>query len=226
MIYVIRINNQLTDNTTYTCFDTDTESVFNGKLEDIKIWLSSQGISIENLKLIRDKPVIKQWFNKIHSSSGIKNNGSDYILLSKMNEDKFKIVDYTGKVMCTAEDKLRKTIGRNLIANCKIRLGKIVSVNTYDILEDIHFNEYIDEKYKIYSAKMSLLGQNVSFYYTIENEQVRLVKYTGTSKTIILPNFITIIMNRAFMDCPIDSITLNRGIRSIGCNAFDNCNLP
>ena len=65
----------------------------------------------------------------------------------------------------------------------------------------------------------------MSFKYTIENNQVKIMRYTGATKNVILPNFITTIAESAFFRCKIETLVLNEGLKYIGCCAFEENNL-
>lgn len=83
----------------------------------------------------------------------------------------------------------------------------------------------IAEKYKNFILKNSVLGIDNSFEYVVDGENVILFKYTGKSKKVIVPNFITEIGNGAFFTYNNNtnfeySIELREGLKRIGTYAF------
>ena len=228
MIYVIGKRHH-TREKWFKCIDTNTETIFDGLAKDICRWILIRRIDIVNVKIVNKETVIEGWFNGIHNAIGKTatetSTGAHYVLLCKLDKNKYKIVDYNGKVSYIGKRQLYKHTWNGVVANCKIEDEKIISVGTYDIIENTEFNKHIAEKYNIYIAKTNLLGHNMSFDYTIEGSKVKLVQYTGTSKTVIIPKFITTIMNRAFSDCKTETITLDRGLNHIGGYAFKGCNI-
>ena len=159
-----------------------------------------------------------------HMRTGNKDNalvvekGCSLILLAK-EEEKYKLVNRTGYIIRVTLDKLDSYIKCNEVANCNITStdNKINSLDTYEITKNEDFEKTIATKYKAFEAKALLLGHGqVSFNYEIENEQVKLKRYTGKSKNIILPSFITAIMKHAFVSTNIETIEMNEGLKIIG----------
>ena len=65
----------------------------------------------------------------------------------------------------------------------------------------------------------------MSFDYMIEGTNVKLKRYTGTTKYVIIPKFITSIMARAFDNCKIETLTLEEGLGAIGAYSFGDCSI-
>ena len=224
MIYIIEIR-RFSNPSWYTCFESNTESVFDGSTEDLIRWLSKHEKCIENMKLLNNRIVTGNSFEELHSVSNSKATGSEYILLGKVASDKFKMVNYKGEIIYTRKSQLHRYIDTRKIANCRKEDGKIVYTNTTDTQKDTELEAEIAEKYKIYVAKSALLGIKMSFDYTIEGNQVKLKRYTGKSQTVIIPKFVTTIMDRAFLDVSIDTLTLSNGLKYIGGFAFSGCGI-
>ena len=218
MIYIIGIK-QIEDGRRYLCFDADTESPFELDTDELTNY------KIINMKFINNEWILDQYFNEIHHSTKRTSYGSDYILLCKLAENIYKIVDYTGKVEYILDKQLLHHVRNGSIANCKIEDEKIISIGTYKVTENAAFIQHIKEKYELYIAKTSLLGYNMSFDYIIEGDQVKLVSYTGTSKRMIIPKFITTVIDKAFWKSGIETLTFDIGIKHIGRFAFAGCNI-
>ena len=121
--------------------------------------------------------------------------------------------------------KLSNYIKQKAIANCSIENEKLISFGTYNITKDIDFEAQIKDKYDRYVAKSTMLGKKMSFDYIIEGRMVKLVKYTGITKDVIIPKFVTTIMTSAFQKCGIETLIMDNGIKHIGDTAFQGCNL-
>lgn len=65
-----------------------------------------------------------------------------------------------------------------------------------------------------------MLGIDNEFKYNIENNDVTITSYIGDGKRVIIPEFITIIQDRAFSNKEIEQVTLNEGLKYIGSNSF------
>lgn len=83
------------------------------------------------------------------------------------------------------------------------------------------FKEQIDSEYLKYITKARLLGMDISFNYTVKGNEVYVEEYTGTSKEVVLPNFITVINSKAFYFKGIEKIKFNAGLKYIGVGAFE-----
>ena len=152
------------------------------------------------------------------------NKGAGFTLLCQVNNT-FKIVSRNRDIEYIDFNQLKKDTEENLITNAEIRDGKIHTVNMYKAIKNDQFEESIQKQYNRYEALSTVLGSKMSFEYNIEGEEVKLVKYTGSNKNVIVPKFITSIIKEAFYDTEIEAITLEPGLKSIGSHAFDGCNL-
>ena len=225
MIHAICVQEFYDGNVYYRFFETTTESFFSGHRENLKALVNDNGLSISNLRLLNEEVMDKPWYNKTHTVKGDTNTGADYILLCKTSKNEFKLVSFNDKITYVDGRQLKELTNTHKIANCNMLNGMIKSTDTYNGIRKPQFVQDITRKYELYSAKSGLLGRKMSFDYIIEGNQVKLKRYTGTDKNVILPSFITSITQRAFARCYIETITLNEGLKYIGFNAFEACNL-
>ena len=223
MIYVVSEVENYNNTTSYVLFETTTESFFSGS----KAFLQriNSKIHIENIEITEDNITIKQWYNKIHHRRLSEDSGSNYILLCQVDNSKFKLVTHDERVIIMGTEKLTNYTEQNQIANCKIINNQLTSIGTYRITKDIEFEKHIAEKYARYVALTSLLGKPMTFEYVIENKDVKLKIYTGTNKDVIIPKFITSIMRHAFTGFKLQTLTLDNGLKYIGYEAFEGCNI-
>ena len=143
-----------------------------------------------------------------------------WILVAKENNT-YKIISCHGIIAKISSRKLNGLINNNQIVNCRLEDNKFISTDTYEIIPNKEFENTIAEKYEAFQAKALLLGYgSISFEYEIENNQVKIRKYTGSSTNIILPSFITVIMKNAFDNVNVETIELNEGLKLIGVGAF------
>ena len=101
----------------------------------------------------------------------------NYILLSKLNKQKFKIVDPVGTAIYSDESHLKAFIELGQVANCEFtdtRTKVYKSTDTYIIKENIELASCINQKYNEFIAKTKLLRLDISFKYIIENEDVAI----------------------------------------------------
>ena len=162
---------------------------------------------------------------------------------------RFKIVNSLGTETIITSKQLLKYIGEGELVNCRIHISdnykilkvlkdicgnqklkysiidaestKIRAFGTYSMQKNARFEEIIHQKYEKFTAKALLLNHaSMSFDYEIEGQEVRLQKYTGSSKNVILPSFITAIRPRAFHSSSIKTIRLNEGLKVIAEEAF------
>ena len=175
--------------------------------------------------MLENEATYENWYNPIHCKKEKIHTGSDYVLLCKIDTNIFKLASYQENVIYLDSEKLGIAIRENKIANCAIINGEVMVSDMYKVTRDIQFEQEVAEKYIKYVAKTALLGCKMSFDYTIEGRQVKLDSYTGTSKNVIVPKFVTVITRRAFIKCGIETITLNEGLEYIGYYAFEGCNI-
>ena len=151
------------------------------------------------------------------------------ILLAKTNDNRFKILVANATIQYISERELKSRILEGQLSNCDYLKDNIEtifkSIDTTTITRDKSFEKHIAKKYEEYIAKTKLLGMSSEFSYTIEGKEVKLKKYTGTSKKIILPGFITTITGNAFYGLKTEEVNLNDGLMYIGSSAFEYNNI-
>ena len=209
----------------YDIFETHTESTIRANTKLVIDLIKTHKIEAKNLYIEDNKVQIKDWPHSIKPYSKNRyERESSYILLSKVNEQKFKMLNCGGGVILATDEYLKELIYCNAVAKCKIKGSKqksYSSIDTYTIVTGPDFISYVDEKYKEFRLKALLLGMDISFEYIIENTEVKVKRYTGNSYKVIIPNFITAIRYEAFANAGIQELTLNNGLKHIGNNAFD-----
>ena len=225
VIYLIKIEEYNDNLSVYSLFEAHTQSFFRGGSEDLHNMLNKSKVGIQNVKLVNNQLIIKKWINGVRISTREGSAGPQYMLLCQTRENQFKLVTCNGIVKYENTETLKRYAKENKITNCGIKDGKIEYIGTYKATKNTQFEEQIAEKYRIYITKTALLGNKMSFIYSTEGEQVKLIKYTGVAKDVIIPKFITTIMDRAFQNCKINSLKLDSGIKYIGGYAFEGCNL-
>ena len=216
----------------YKGFDTSTESLIAMRDDILKCIIQNTQIQVVNASIQRGNIVIKDWGNGIaYEKSTItgskittKHSGPKYTLFAK-EDSVFKVVDKEGTIMNISEERLKSISKAGLMANCSIIQTKdgieLKIEDYYTIQKDIEFEKDIKTKYNNFIVKAAILGyKDINFKYTIENHEIKLTKYTGSSEDIILPSFITAIKNNAFERIKINTIKLNEGLRTIGSGAF------
>ena len=225
MIYIIcTIKANDYEITKYRIFETLSESVMLIKPNTLKKIMQDTKIEVVNARIQNDNIVIKDWGKgqtiqqpKIKGSNDFIQTGPKYTLISK-TVSSYKIARYNGSYSDMLSEEFKTSIDPKDIANYNTLIGPI---DIQNIQKDEEFNSYIEEKYKIFKAKTNILGyKDTSFEYVIESREVKLSKYTGSNKDIILPSFITAIYDYALSSRRIENIRLNEGIRVIGSNAF------
>ena len=234
MIYIISILKDANGNPLYyRGFDIHSESSLLLGSDRLKEIINAK-IEVANASIINNEIVIGKWLTEIYSQRPYiapgkfetKCNGAKYVLVTK-EHTKYKLVEHLGNTDTLSEKKL-KDLARSIeIANCRLigndLAGEIETMGVYDIKHDTKFEELIHFKYRSFIAKTAMLGYNdMTFNYIIENHEVKLRQYTGSSKDIILPSFITVVMKNAFKDMNIKTLNLNEGLKLIGEKAFNN----
>ena len=226
MLYVIKIEETGDTDVVYHLFDTHTESTFKVTNDEAARLTAKLKLKPMNFSFVSGKIQIKQWPNKIaHYSNGKKVIYSENILLSKLNEDRFKLVcaKEIGKISYCGANTLMSLVEMNKLANCNYidKEHKIYkSIDTYNTKNNLEFIKSIELKYAEFKAKTALIGLDISFEYIIENEDVKITIYTGKSTKVILPNFITCICKKAFAYKEIKEVKLNERLKFIGNDAF------
>ena len=224
MVYIVSIMKEQYG-TDYRLFETNTETFFNCNGAELKKLMVETNINIKNASIISGEIVENTWCSKINRGGDLKFTSSDYILICKIDKNKFKLINNEKDIIYVDTKQLYRHAKHSRIYNCSIEAEIINAIDTYSINKDTHFEENIAKKYENYTAKTALLGRKMSFDYIIEGQEVKLRKYTGATKNVIVPSFITSIMENAFYLCKIDILTLDEGLKYIGGYAFNGCKL-
>ena len=225
MIYITCIiKNSKTDG--FMGFDTSSSSpvILTAKvLTDI---ILNTKIKVANASIHNNTIVIKEWANGLATRSGNTYSGPKYVLIAKERYI-YKIVDYSGFMYSMGLLEIKELIESKNIANCYYREDQsIESEDVYEIQLNEEFEKAIQDKYNSFIAKAIVLGcGNMTFSYEIENDEVALTKYTGSSVDIILPPFIAAIKKGAFSNTGIRTIKLSNGLKNIGAMAFSFCKI-
>lgn len=231
MLYIVslRVNNRAILG--YKVYDTCSDSVMMLKPEILRSILIAGKIPVVKTTIQDNQIILHDWVNNVgleigESESGLerKFTGAKYVLIAKIGS-LYKVVDYSGNIFNISSEVLKDTIESKNVANCTTgnidgKL-KIKTTDIFEIVKDKEFESAIESRYKSFIAKTLLLGVgDMSFKYEIENKEVRLEEYTGSSKDVILPPFITAIMAGAFVNSNITSIKISSGLKVIGKRAF------
>lgn len=235
MLYLVKYQKIKGGKDLYSLFETHTNSLMQGDVVFVREIINKYGIEVKNMFINNAGVQIKEWPNgiNIHSTDDYDKESS-YILLGKITEEKFKLVDPTRKVIYLDQHRLRHFIMMGAVANCK-RMGKediqYKSVDTYSMRQNIGFEAIINRKYAEFVAKAALLNMRMTFEYIVENDDVKITRYTGDRGRVIIPNFITTVCDRAFSYRGITEIKLNKGLKHIGnsaflCNSIGHVELP
>lgn len=225
MMYIIRISNW--NKPVYRVIDTNTDSIIDGDKDYIIDIARKCKLGIKNAEIKGRKLVIDEWQDCIQYNGYDKYIDRNYVLVGKINNDKYRLVySSSGKPICMSKYSLRMKAINNEIANYHIKnTNGEIEYFEKDVLDIRPDSELVDIKYNKFIAKSALLGTDMSFNYTIEGKNVKLLKYTGKSKRVIVPSFVTSIGTEAFKDTEIEEIKLSEGLRFIGINAFEQTEL-
>ena len=228
MLYLIKYRKANMLWNIYYIFETHTESIIKGDDRFVTGLLNKSGLRIENIYMKENKVKIKQWPHTVNAE-GINeaDRGFIYILLGRENNKMFKLVNTVGNTLYVNEERLKELIKSDRVENCgyEKQEGKETiyrSIDTFNIKTDTQFVSHIAKKYEEFRAKALILGLDISFKYTVENGEVKIIKYTGKSKRIMLPSFITTICKEAFIHSGITDLELNIGLKYIGNKAFED----
>ena len=176
-------------------------------------------MKVANAELQNNNIIIPNWVNKTASRTYNKDM-CEFTLLAK-DEDRYKIATCYGTISWISLDEIQTLIKEKDIANYEIIDNEEKWHDTYEIIRNKQFEETIAEKYKIFRGKALIMGYgDISFEYGIENQQVKLTRYTGSSRNVILPSFITSIRINAFRETTLNTLNLNEGLQAIGTRAF------
>ena len=225
MIYIL--SKQDTKNgTTYLLYESETESFFTGNDRVLAEISEKYKGSIKNITITGYEKTIKRWYRDLNENESENNaSGAEYILLCKLDENNFKLASCDRQIKYLNIEQLTNCIKYYRVANCKIERNGYKSIDTYGATKNPQFEEQIAKKYERYTAMSAVMGREMAFDYIIEGTEVKLKQYTGVTKHVIVPKFITSIMKEAFDETKIESIELENGLKSIGSYAFENCNL-
>ena len=227
MLYLLKVEKLASKDLIYHIFETHTDSVIEANDKLVVELLSKYKMEAKNIYLKEDKIQIKDWPHKIEQYS--KSQKTYYVLLGKASDDIFKLIRSTGFIEYLNQDYLKELIEIGSVANCDyVDGGERIyrSIDTRDMRTDPKFFSYISSKYKEFTAKVALLGLDIRFSYTIENEEVKITKYIGTSNKVILPSFVTAICYRAFAAKGLlEEVKLNEGLKYIGNMAMSGCRI-
>ena len=229
MLYVIKYLKLKDGKNIYHMFDTHTESIFKEVDSGLLNLIDKHGMTVKNIHVKDGVIHMNKWPQPIQIYSKYETDQiSDYVLLTKVSEQSFKLVHPKGMVVYHTDKELKDFIGRGVVANCDF-VGDSErtyrSIDTYIENTDPEFTRYIAIEYAKFRAKVSMLGLDIRFEYVIEGNDVKITAYTGTSKRVIVPNFVTTILGRSLMFQDISDLTLNEGLKYIGANSFTNNSL-
>ena len=209
----------------YNLFETHTESIIVCEVKHISKLVKRHGMILKNATIDNGELKLNEWPHPmVQSTIGFWEHYNN-MLLAKTNNSRFKVLNTNATIKYLDEEDLKSRIIDGRISNCKDFEDSngitFKSTDTYETInKDENFEKYIAKKYKDYIAKTKLLGINSDFDYTIEGKEVKLQKYKGSSKKIIIPNFITTITGEAFYSLEIAEVNLNEGLQHIGSSAF------
>lgn len=221
MLYVIEIYTTAMGTKLYRLYETHTGSQIQMNSASIRNLIENTGVTIINLKIDKlDNIVQHSWPNKAALSGMAGKIADRSVLLKKLGEDKFKMIEYTGDTEYINSETLKHRIDNNAVSNCAYIEHEYKCINTLNIVRDLQFEHIISEQYKQFILKSSVLGLDNSFKYCIEGNEVQLLKYTGHSNRIVIPNFITTIYDSAFRSTNIVNVKFNDTLKHIGNYAF------
>ena len=222
MLYITGIDNS--SNEGYLLFETHTESIIRADVRCISKLIYKHGMKLKNAKIVEDAIILNEWPHAMQYRVTGFGNYFKNILLANIETNRLKITSSTATVKYINDEELKSLILKGDISNCSYSRDTdgltFESTDTYKITRDTDYEKSIAEKYKEYTAKVKSLGLDISFKYIIEGKEVKILRYKGTSKRIILPNFITTIKEGAFNSSHIEEVSLNNGLKYIGSNAF------
>lgn len=224
----------------YMLMDTLSESYMQVTPNKLKHIISNFNTQVVNANIHNDNIELHEWvkdiilmtseisgkgfINSVNYGENLPRERCSFTLLASEGNT-YKVTRYNGDIAKLPLHKLETLVGQGEVANCSIVNNKgkseITGIDTYEIIADEKFEESIALKYKAFKAKAMVLGYgSISFDYEIENHQVKLKRYTGLSKNIILPSFITAIKANAFRETTMETVNLNEGLKVIGNRAF------
>ena len=226
MFYIfkfVRVNN---NKSIYHLFGTHSESVLKVSEKLLIQLITKKGLKAKNIRVENDKIEINKWPHSIESNSG--NTESNYILIGNIAGSQFKMIDSAGKVDYCGGAELKALIEAGRVLNCvyvnhKNKLYK--SIDTYNIRKDQKFIDQTYVKYVEFKTQTLQSGLDVEFDYIIEDEEVKITRYTGKSTRVLIPGFVTTILAGAYSYRGITELKLNEGLQYIGNLAFAGNNI-
>ena len=219
MMYVVSTGQYFDKSEMCIVFDENTESSFSSNTEALNKLIQENMMAPGYMQSAKNS----LWYNEVYSR--IRDVGAQFTVLCKV-DDKFKLVGHREKVGYVNTEQLREYVKEHNVTNCEIKTnGEFRFTGVHELARDTEFEDYINKKYERYVLKSTLMGRNMAFDYIIEGKRIKLKKYTGTTKNVIVPEFINTIMNRAFQDTGIEQILIQDGLEYIGCSAFKDCKL-
>lgn len=218
MLYIL----SKTDSESVGAFETHTNSFLKLDYEELTRLIDKCGFEVKNAKPSCGLINLNKWPHKL--VVGANENYYTAALTTEVEPGVFKIARCGDCIIYVDKNKLEALIGNNQISNCGYKETssgiEYSTVDTYNTPYNKEFTEYIDNEYRKFIAKAKLLGLDNTFDYRVENNSVILTYYTGESKTVILPNFITSIGNKAFYFKEMKKIGLSNNIEYIGDSVF------
>ena len=216
----------------YKLIDTLSESIWSLDTDELQYLIRDGALKVANADLHHRSIKVENWISRVtnHSSKiniadlvnkekSTKNEKCEYILLAE-DENDYRLTNFKGHTTKISSWLLKKLIDSDNIANCATA-ESLKNEERYQIVKNNEFEKLIALKYEAFITKALALGYgDVSFEYEIENNHVKLRKYTGLSTNIIIPSFITIIMIDSFRKATIETLNLNEGLQVIGAWAF------
>ena len=215
----------------YRVFDTCSDYSMLIKTDMLRRIILENNLSVVNAYIKDNKIIIKSWSNgtaiMVLTSKGAEkysdNTGPKYVALAKENNT-YKIVDFMGNINKINKNQLMDLVKLKEMANLDTLKNETEDV--YEIIKDEEFSNLIESKYKIFTAKIMMLTyKSDTFDYEIENTEVRLKNYTGTTKNVIIPSFVTSIMDGTFTNIGLEMIEVHEGLKVIGSSALATAGL-
>ena len=217
MLYIVSVLKQ----NIYSVYDTCSGSIMSLQKEPLSRIMNTNKMQVINAQIKNNGLFIRDWETGTYTNENefiendfaTKRKRTKYILIATGN-NLYKIVE-PGKLIYDIDSIQFESI---------VKLGKIaIPKDIHKIHKNEEFEKQISEKYQNFLAKTMLLGcRDMTFKYEIENKEVRLKNYTGKNPKVILPSFITAIMEGACRDKNIETISLNNGLKIIDREAFCN----
>ena len=222
MLYVTSVIGST--NKEYLLFETHSESIITAKLKHISNLLDKHGMVLKNATIINGDMINNNWPHEMKNNTTGFGKYYNTILLTKITDNLFKTTTRYGTIEYVTEAELKTQILKGLMSNCNsIIVGTDTvfrSIDTYKTNRDEKFEIYIEDKCKKYEAKTKLLGLNAGLKYRIDGREVKIIGCKGTSKVVIIPDFVTAITEGAFKGLGITDVKIGTGLEYIGSNAF------